>query len=70
MAEPTKGADLIAERIAQLNVAGAIPMTVEEILAGQTQAGVPRPAFLADHEDDGTVERIGLRKKGDDDGTA
>lgn len=45
--------------LAKLNVAGVIPMTVEEILAGETQAGVPRPSFLKDHEDDGTVERAG-----------
>jgi len=50
--------DPLADRMAELQAAGAIPMTVEEILAGQTQGGVPRPSFLADHEDDGTVERV------------
>lgn len=47
-----------AEFIAKMNAAGVLPMTPEEILAGQSQAGVPRPAFLRDAEDDGTVERI------------
>jgi len=44
----------------RLQAAGAIPMTAEEILAGETQAGVPRPSFLKDDEDDGTVQRVGL----------
>ena len=51
--------DRLADHLAQLQAAGAVPMTVEEVLAGQTQAGVPRPAFLRDDEDDGTVERVG-----------
>ena len=46
-----------ADRIAKLNAAGVIPMTAEEILAG-TQAGIPRPSFLKDHEDDGTVDVV------------
>lgn len=46
-----------ADHLAKLHAAGAIPLTAEEILAGETQGGVPRPAFLTDHEDDGTVER-------------
>lgn len=44
------------EHLARLNAAGAVPMTAEEILAGETQGGIPRPAFLTDHDDDGTVE--------------
>lgn len=48
----------IALHRARLNAAGAVPMTAEEILAGQSQAGVPRPAFLSDHDDDGTVDVI------------
>lgn len=48
----------LAARRAQLQAAGAQLMTPEEILAGQTQAGVPRPAFLSDHEDDGTVHSV------------
>jgi hypothetical protein len=49
-------ADAFAAHKLKLQAAGAVPMTAEEILAGQTQAGVPRPSFLTDHEDDGTVE--------------
>ena len=56
----------LAEHRLRLNAAGVVPMTAEEILAGQSQAGVPRPAFLANHEDDGTVQRVG----GDADGSA
>lgn len=48
----------LAARRAQLQVTGSQLMTPEEILAGQTQAGVPRPAFLSDHEDDGTVQSV------------
>lgn len=48
----------LAEHMSRLQAAGAIPMTAEEILAGRTQAGVPRPACLRDDEDDGTVERV------------
>lgn len=48
----------ITEHRAKMNMAGAVPMTAEEILAGQSQAGVPRPAFLSDHDDDGTVDVI------------
>ena len=50
----------IAAHRARLQAAGAVPMTVEEVLQGQTQAGVPRPAFLSEHEDDGSVQRVGL----------
>ncbi len=49
-------AERLAAHRAKLNAAGAIPMTAEEILGGASQAGVPRPAFLKDHEDDGTVD--------------
>lgn len=52
--EPTD--DALAAHKLKLQAAGAVPMTAEEILAGQKQAGVPRPSFLTDHEDDGTVE--------------
>lgn len=48
----------LAAHMAKLQAAGAIQMTAEEILAGQSQAGVPRPAFLNDHEDDGTVHKV------------
>ncbi|WP_156348478.1 hypothetical protein [Sphingomonas sp. Leaf23] len=48
----------IAAHRARMNVAGAVPMTAEEILTGQSQGGVPRPAFLKDHDDDGTVDAI------------
>ncbi|WP_260928207.1 hypothetical protein [Novosphingobium sp. 9] len=59
MTKPTDDASakLEAHRAA-LQASGAMPMTAEEILAGQTQAGVPRPSFLTDHEDDGTVESV------------
>lgn len=50
--------DAIADHAAKLNVSGAIPMTVDEILSGETQAGVPRPSFLKEHEDDGSVQRV------------
>ena len=49
----------LAAHLARLQVAGSVPMTAEEVLAGQSQAGVPRPAFLAEHEDDDSVERVG-----------
>lgn len=48
----------IAAHRAALQATGAQPMTAEEILGGATQAGVPRPAFLKDHEDDGSVESL------------
>lgn len=32
--------------------------TAAEILAGSAQAGVPRPSFLTDDDDDGTVHRV------------
>lgn len=48
----------LAAHRSQLQVAGTQLMTPEEILAGETQAGVPRPAFLSDHEDDGTVHSV------------
>jgi hypothetical protein len=47
------------EHLDAMRVAGALPMTVEEILGGQSQGGVPRPAFLKDDEDDGSVEFVG-----------
>lgn len=53
-------ADRIEEHRLRLQAAGMIPMTVDEILAGETQAGVARPSFLSPHEDDGSVERVGL----------
>ncbi len=49
---------LTAHRI-QMAATGGVPMTAEEILAGATQAGVPRPDFLRDDEEDGTVETVG-----------
>jgi hypothetical protein len=52
-----QGERLEAHR-AKLQAAGAIPMTVDEILSGQSQAGVPRPACLRDDEDDGSVEKV------------
>lgn len=37
---------------------GRVPMpTTDEILSGHSQGGIPRPAFLTNHEDDGTVEK-------------
>jgi hypothetical protein len=48
----------LAAHRARLQVAGTQLMTAEEILAGQTQAGVPRPSFLRDHEDDGSVQSL------------
>lgn len=50
--------DLVADRLAHLQAEGAVPMTAEEILAGNSQAGVPRPAFLKYDEDDGSIERV------------
>ena len=41
----------LAEHRAKLQAAGAVPMTVAEILAGETQAGVPRPAFLREADE-------------------
>lgn len=49
--------DRLAAHRASLQARGSIPMTVEEILSGQSQAGVPRPSCLRDDDDDGTVER-------------
>lgn len=54
----------LAEHAARLQSSGSVPMTAEEILAGETQAGVPRPAFHRDHEDDGTVDTVD-RQQGD-----
>lgn len=48
----------LADHMAKLQAAGAVQMTPEEILAGQSQAGVPRPAFLKDDEDDGSVHKV------------
>ncbi len=48
----------LAARRAELAAIAAQVMTPEEILAGATQGGIPRPAFLTDHEDDGTVETV------------
>ena len=56
----------LAARRAQLEVAGGLPMTAEEILAGQSQAGIPRPGFLKDHEDDGTVDNVVPQPGGDE----
>jgi hypothetical protein len=58
MSDKSNSADPMADHLARLQTAGAIPMTVDEVLSGQTQGGVPRPAFLKDHEDDGTVQSI------------
>jgi hypothetical protein len=66
MTDDTSAADRLAAHRANLSAAGAIPMTVEEILGGQSQAGVPRPAFLKDHDDDGTVQRVGGAAGGED----
>jgi hypothetical protein len=41
----------LAEHQAKLQAAGAVPMTVAEILAGETQAGVPRPSFLREADE-------------------
>ncbi len=48
----------LAAHRARLEAAGTQLMTPEEILSGQSQAGVPRPSFLKDHEDDGTVHSL------------
>lgn len=48
----------LTAHLAALQAAGAVQMTPEEILAGETQAGVPRPSFLKDGEDDGTVHKV------------
>ncbi len=48
--------DPVADRLHQLQAAGMIPMTAAEILAGASQGGVPRPGFLRDHDDDGSVQ--------------
>ncbi|WP_066723545.1 hypothetical protein [Sphingomonas pituitosa] len=48
----------LAAHRAQMQVAGTQLMTPEEILAGQSQAGVPRPSFLKDHDDDGSVQSL------------
>lgn len=45
-----EAAEKVATHMARLQAAGAVPMTVEEILAGKTQGGVPRPATLDDDE--------------------
>ena len=58
MTDHSHEADRLAAHRAKLSAAGAIPMTVEEILGGQSQAGVPRPSFLKDHDDDGTVDVV------------
>lgn len=58
-----KEAKLAAHR-AQMQVSATMPMTAEEILSGESQMGVPRPAFLRDHEDDGTVHVVN-REQGD-----
>ncbi len=48
----------LAAHRAQMQVAGIQIMTADEILAGQSQAGVPRPSFLKDHDDDGSVQSL------------
>ena len=48
----------LAAHMAKLQAAGAVQMTPEEILAGRSQAGVPRPTFLKDDEDDGSVHKV------------
>lgn len=58
MTDDTTTEEKLAAHAARLQATGAVPMTAEEVLAGQTQAGVPRPAFLRDHEDDGTVDTV------------
>lgn len=39
-------------------IASPLP-TVEEILSGESQGGVPRPSFLRTDEGDGSVQRVG-----------
>lgn len=51
--------DRLRAHLDSLQTAGAVPMTPEEILAGASQGGVPRPSFLKDDEDDGSVEFVG-----------
>jgi len=63
MTDDTSAADRLAAHRAKLSAAGALPMTVDEILGGQSQAGVPRPAFLMDHDDDGTVDVVDLNAR-------
>ncbi|SFK44367.1 hypothetical protein SAMN03159338_4266 [Sphingomonas sp. NFR04] len=48
----------LAAHRAQMQVAGTQIMTADEILAGQSQAGVPRPRCLKEHEDDGSVQSL------------
>ena len=47
------GEDLLPNAL----ISQTMAMSAEEILAGRTQAGVPRPRFLAEHQDDGSVQR-------------
>jgi hypothetical protein len=54
--------DRLRAHLDSLKAAGAVPMTPEEILSGQSQGGVPRPAFLKDDEGDDTVEFVGSGK--------
>lgn len=58
MTDHSTDAERLAAHRAKLNAAGAVPMTAEEILAGNSQAGVARPSFLKDHDDDGTVDKV------------
>lgn len=60
--------DRLAAHRAKLIASGVVQMTVDEILAGNTQAGVPRPSFLKDHDDDGTVQRVDGPEGGERDG--
>jgi hypothetical protein len=48
MIQTDDATEKLGTHMARLQAAGAVPMTVEEILAGETQAGVPRPKFLTD----------------------
>ena len=58
MNDDRTAADRLAEHRLRLQAAGTVPMTADEILSGGTQAGVPRPTFLSDHDDDGTVDFV------------
>jgi hypothetical protein len=48
MTQADNATEKLAAHMARLQTAGAVPMTVDEILSGETQAGVPRPKFLSD----------------------
>lgn len=60
MTQNTEAADKLAAHMARLQVTGAVPMTPEEILAGNTQGGVPRPACLVDDRVDDVIQPEGV----------